>query len=57
LYSNNLTFIPLRTVHGASIQNRHLTNAPYLVRCGHLNAQYTHVEAQNYRPTHYLQIR
>jgi len=37
-----LTIITWRT---GLVAYRHLTKAPVPVRCGHLNAQYTHVEA------------
>jgi len=48
-----LTFILRCTGPGAY---QHLTNPPVPVRCGHLNAQYTHVEAYNHSPTCYLHI-
>ena len=32
------------------------TKAPGPVHCSHLNAQFTHVLAQNYSSTRYLQI-
>jgi len=59
-HSNDYCFLYLYS-------NHYLPNAPnpfksassertISVRCVHLNALYTHVEAQNYRPTCYLQI-
>ena len=41
---------------GCGYLNAHGTKAPAPVCCSHLNAQYTHVEAQNYSPTHYIHI-
>jgi hypothetical protein len=36
--------------------NPQVTKVPHVVCCGHSNGLYTHVEAQNYSPTHYLHI-
>ena len=48
-----LTFIVL--IHRILL-NQHLTNAPGPVHSVHLNALYSHVEAQKYSPTRYLHV-
>jgi hypothetical protein len=40
-----LTFIIRRTDSGAVFLSAHATKTPVRLRCGHLNAQYTHAEA------------
>jgi hypothetical protein len=47
-----LTFIVLVYCMWHGHLNLQVTKVPYVVCCSHLNALYTHVEAQNYSPTH-----